>query len=281
MSAPPKNSFIPPIITTAESKGSSHDNKKEIFELTAAIDNVLQSYAKQATTDDSLTTEETSVDYSTELEYSIADEDESDELSATSSYQSSPSSSSDDEDSTRRLLKQAHQRLEHQSIYEEVKLLRTQLNQKLEIVNKCNNLEQQLSKANQTIELYKQKEKNFSEEMAKCEMQFMNKLNEMCGMMEVEIVKRDERILELQNRLNEKETRTIMNRSQRLKGDVAAARGGAGLGDECFSDFIWMRRGKRFCFWATVNEVFSGGMFTTINELAHLTLTWSKLIWLL
>lgn len=159
-----------------------------------------------------------------------------------SSYQSSPSSSSDDEDSTRRLLKQAHQRLEHQSIYEEVKLLRTQLNQKLEIVNKCNNLEQRLSKANQSIELYKQKEKNFSEEMAKCEMHFMNKLNEMCGMMEVEIVKRDERILELQNRLNEKETRTIMNRSQRLKGDVAAARGGAGLGDECFSDFI------HFCF---------------------------------
>ena len=41
--------------------------------------------------------------------------------------------------------------------------------------------------------------------MAQCEVEFMNKLNEMCEMMEVEIVKRDERIVELEKRLNEEE----------------------------------------------------------------------------
>ena len=41
--------------------------------------------------------------------------------------------------------------------------------------------------------------------MAQCEVDFMNKLNEMCEMMEVEIVKRDERIVELEKRLNEME----------------------------------------------------------------------------
>jgi hypothetical protein len=218
MSAQPKNSFVPPIITTgtfhAEKSSSAHSS--DIIEITSFIDNILQSHAKQQTTTDDTdsVTEDTSIDYSTELEYSIADEDDSDASSTTSSNQSSSPSSSDDddEDSTRRLLIQAHQRLEHQSIYEEVKLLRTQLYQKLETVNKCNNLEQQLSKANQTIELYKQKENSHNEEMAKREMEFMNKLNEMCGMMEVEIVKRDERIVELQNRLNEedKTTTTIM-----------------------------------------------------------------------
>ena len=172
------------------------------MEITAAIDNILQSDAKQhaSVIDDSLT-EETSVDYSTELDYS-ADEDDSDG-DASSSSSSKQSSSKGDENSTRRLLKQAHRRIEHQSIYEEVKLLRAQLHQKLEIVNKCNHLEQQLTNANQTIEIYKQKEKSYNEEMANREMEFMNKLNEMCEMMEVEIVKRDKSIIELQNRLNE------------------------------------------------------------------------------
>ena len=41
--------------------------------------------------------------------------------------------------------------------------------------------------------------------MAHCEVEFMNKLNEMCEMMEVEIVKRDERIVELEKRLKEME----------------------------------------------------------------------------
>mmetsp|Transcript_25479 Transcript_25479/g.43268 ORF Transcript_25479/g.43268 Transcript_25479/m.43268 type:complete len:202 (-) Transcript_25479:669-1274(-) len=195
---PSKDAFIPPIITTtAASKANISDNSRDFVEITAAIDNILHSHAKQHTTavDDSVT-EDTSVDYSTELEYSIADDD------ASSSNQSSPN----DEDSTRRLLRQAHQRLEHQSIYEEVKLLRTQLHHKLEIVNKCNELEQQLSKANQTIDMYKKKEKSYSEDMSKREMEFMNKLNDMCVMMEVEIVKRDDRIAELQNRLNETES---------------------------------------------------------------------------
>jgi len=207
---PPKDSFVPPIITTtststATSKAHLSNDSRDFVEITAAIDDILQSHAKQPTSafpiDDSVT-EDTSVDYSTELEYSIEDDDES-----SSSSSSNQSSSNDDQDdnSTRRLLRQAHQRLHHQSIYEEVKLLRTQLHQTLEIINQNNTLEQQLSSANQTIEQYEMKEKKHKEDMAKCEMEFMNKLNDMCEMMEVEIVKRDERIVELQNRLNEKE----------------------------------------------------------------------------
>lgn len=209
---PPKNSFVPPIITTtsAKSKSNISDDSRDFVEFTASIDDILQGHTtKQHTTttttayavDDSITEDTLSIDYDTELEYSIGDDDDIDASSSSSS--SSPKE--DEEDSTRRLLKQAHQRLEHQSIYEEVKLLRTQLCQKLELVNKCNDLEQQLSKANQTIETLKRNETRYKEELAKCEMEFMNKLNDMCGMMEVEILKRDEMIVELQNRLNEKE----------------------------------------------------------------------------
>ena len=184
------------------------NNSRDFVEITAVIDNILQSHAKEQPTstttfpiDDDSVTEDTSIDYSTELEYSIEDDDES---STSSSNQSFPNNDEQDDNSTRRLLKQAHHRLHHQSIYEEVKLLRTQLRQTLELVNKNNSLEQQLSTANQTIEQYKKKEQKYKEDMTKCEMEFMNKLNDMCEMMEVEIVKRDERIVELQNRLNEK-----------------------------------------------------------------------------
>ena len=59
--------------------------------------------------------------------------------------------------------------------------------------------------AHQTIEQYKRNEQRNKEEMARCEVEFMNKLNEMCEMMEVEIVKRDERIVELEKRLHEME----------------------------------------------------------------------------
>jgi len=211
---PPKDSFVPPIITTTTTSKSStsDDNSRDFVEFTASIDDILQGHAnaKQHTTtsayavDDSITEDTLSIDYDTELEYSIADDDDDDDIDASSSSTSSSPNNEDEEDSTRRLLKQAHQRLKHQSIYEEVKLLRTQLCQTLEIVNKCNNLEQQLSKANQTIERLQMNEKRYKEELAKCEMDFVNKLNDMCEMMEVEILKRDERIVELQNRLNER-----------------------------------------------------------------------------
>ena len=59
--------------------------------------------------------------------------------------------------------------------------------------------------AHHTIEQYKRNEQRNKEEMAQCEVEFMNKLNEMCEMMEVEIVKRDERIVELEKRLDEME----------------------------------------------------------------------------
>ena len=244
MSAPPKNSFVPPIIQTATPKDK--DSYGNIVELTDGIDNILQIQDKQhlSSTDEDSITEDTSVDYSTELEYSIADEEEEeDDDDATFSYASSTSSSSspssssgdDDEDSTRRLLKQAHQRIEHQSIYEEVKHLRAQLNQQLEIVNKCNELEQQLAKATHTIDLYKQKEKKLEDELAKSEMEFMSKLNEMCEMMEVQIVSRDGRIVELQKKLNEKET---------VIAQLICKNKGTGLlgNDVGFSDFIWRMR---------------------------------------
>ncbi len=209
---PPKNSFVPPIITTTTAASISKPNMSEhsssdFVEFTASIDDILQGqgHTKQHTTttayavDDSITEDTSSIDYDTELEYSIADDDDIDASSSSSSHPN------EDEDSTRRLLKQAHQRLNHQSIYEEVKLLRMQLSQNLEIVNKCNLLEQQLHAAHKTIEMLQIKEKRHEEELAKREVEFMKKLNDMCAMMEVEIVKRDERIVELQERLNEKE----------------------------------------------------------------------------
>ena len=196
MSAPTKNSYAP---STEPTPSTENCGNKQVFDITAATDDIFKRHRSdfvELTTGDDSITEDTSVDYSTELEYSVADEEDD---------------CDDDNDSIRQLLKQAHERLENQSLYEEVKLLRTQLNQKLEIVNKNNELEHKLSKARQTIEMYKQKEKEYNEEKATCEMDFMRNLNEMCAVMEEGFANREKQIVELQNRLNEKGTKIGKN----------------------------------------------------------------------
>ena len=87
---PPKDSFVPPIITTTTTSKSSisDDNSRDFVEFTASIDDILQGHAnaKQHTTtsayavDDSITEDTLSIDYDTELEYSIADDDDDDDI---------------------------------------------------------------------------------------------------------------------------------------------------------------------------------------------------------
>jgi hypothetical protein len=70
-------------------------------------------------------------------------------------------------------------------------------------------LEQQLSEEKQTIEIYKLREKNYLEDLAICEMESKEKLHEILCMMEEGFVKREEQIVKLQNRLNEKKEAMI------------------------------------------------------------------------
>lgn len=117
-------------------------------------------------------------------------------------------------DSTRLLLKQAKQRLHHQTVYEEVKVLREEVSQyknslestqrqNLDLKNRCNALESQLANAHESIHSNKIKELRYNEEMAEREKDHMNQLNEVY----MEILKRDEKIIELQNLWNEEQTK--------------------------------------------------------------------------
>ena len=162
------------------------------------------------------------------LEYDDANE----EVSSTGSeeiIEEGPDFSDDDEtiDSTRMLLKQAQERSEYQSVYEEVKLLRAEvsqcrqgiqvtLSQKMELKSKCNSLENQLTQAQEHIQAYKVKELQWYEDGAEREKEYMNQLDEMCSSAKAkeeelmsEIVERDMRIIEMQNMLNEKDLQRI------------------------------------------------------------------------
>ncbi|KAL3810904.1 hypothetical protein ACHAXA_008754 [Cyclostephanos tholiformis] len=129
-------------------------------------------------------------------------------------------------DSTRRLLRKASQRLRHQSMVEENKILQAELShyknsvestlrQKLDLKNKCDTLESQLAQAMDTIQHNKVQAQRWSEERAQRERDFMNQLNELCSEMKRneyvmmgEIIDRDKKISEMQNRLNEVEGRS-------------------------------------------------------------------------
>ena len=161
------------------------------------------------------------------------DYDTNEEVSSTYSdeiIEEGPDFSDDDEetiDSTRMLLKQAQERSEYQSVYEEVKLLRREvsqyrnsvqvtLSQKMELKSKCNSLENQLTHAQEHIQAYKVKELQWYEDGAEREKEYMNQLDEMCSIAKSkeeelmsEIVERDMRIIEMQNMLNEKELKRI------------------------------------------------------------------------
>ena len=164
------------------------------------------------------------------LEYDHDDANE--EVSSTDSeeiIEEGPDFSDDDEtiDSTRMLLKQAQERSEYQSVYEEVKLLRREvsqyrnsvqvtLSQKMELKSKCNSLENQLTQAQEHIQAYKVKELQWYEDGAEREKEYMNQLDDMCSTAKSseeelmsEIVERDMRIIEMQNMLNEKDLKRI------------------------------------------------------------------------
>ena len=178
------------------------------------------------------------------LEY----DDDAKEVSSTVSeeiIEEGPDFSDDDDetiDSTRMLLKQAQERSEYQSVYEEVKLLRREvsqcrqsiqvtLSQKLELKRKSNSLENQLTQAQEQIQAYKVKELQWYEDGAEREKEYMNQLDEMCSTaksseeeLKAEIVERDMRIIEMQNMLNEKDLKRInavreenMNESNTVK----------------------------------------------------------------
>lgn len=155
------------------------------------------------------------------VSYTDCSDDDDDDCSAfsTETYHTN--------DSTRDLLNQCRQRMERQSIYEEVKSLRsdvqrykqtaeTALRQKECAQDKCNALEHQLARATDIIRAYKLKELRWNDERAERERDFMNQLNDACSGMERneknlmdEIVKRDMKIIELQNERNEDEMRRM------------------------------------------------------------------------
>jgi len=166
----------------------------------------------------------------TNLEYD--DDDANEEVSSTESeeiIEEGPDFSDDEEtiDSTRMLLKQAQERSEYQSVYEEVKLLRAEvsqcrqsiqvtLSQKLELKSKCNSLKNQLTQAQEHIQAYKVKELQWYEDGAEREKEYMNQLDEMCSSAKAkeeelmaELVERDMRIIEMQNMLNENDLKRI------------------------------------------------------------------------
>lgn len=125
--------------------------------------------------------------------------------------------------STRHLLKQAQLRLHHQSICEEVDVLRAEvvqykqslesaLRQKLQLKERCHTLEIQLDEATKTIHNYKRMEQKWNDETSQREKEFMNQINDLCSETKVqeqylmgEIIQRDKKIVEMQNRLNDNE----------------------------------------------------------------------------
>lgn len=161
-----------------------------------------------------------------------ADMSSDDETSSTQSYHTN--------DSARRLLRQARKRLQHQSILEENKILQAEvshyknsvdsaLRQKLDLKIKCDTLESQLAQAMETIQHYKVQELRWSDERAQRERDFMNQLNDLCSEMKGsekvmmgEIIERDQKIREMQIRLNEAEGRSKGVMSDMENRDVVA-----------------------------------------------------------
>ena len=149
----------------------------------------------------------------------------------------------DTNDNIRNLLKQAQKRLEYQSVYEEVKLLRSEvsqyrysvqdtLRQKLELKTKCTSLENKLLQANESIQSYKFRELQHNEEIASREKEYMNSLNDVYSQMQrseeelmAQIIQRDAKIIGMRNRLNEEEIKRHEDaRKEGKKSDASVAR---------------------------------------------------------
>lgn len=160
----------------------------------------------------------------------VSNESNDDEISSTQSEHSN--------NSTRLLLKQAQLRLHHQSICEEVTVLRAEveqykhslesaLRQKLQVKDRCNILEIQLDQAMKTIHTYKMKEQKWNEEMSQREKEFMNQINDLCSETNTkeqylmdEVIQRDKKIIEMQNMLNEKDFAKIAPSNKTEKNEV-------------------------------------------------------------
>ncbi|KAL7525112.1 hypothetical protein ACHAWF_001219 [Thalassiosira exigua] len=222
---------IPPTITMA---GSCDDDSLDMLmdRLQVAIDpGVLGSRSVTSKDKDASTADETYFETSTgSSSYNNKRVDEDRALdSAETSDDDDSTQSHHTNDSARFLLQQAQQRLHRQSVYEEVKVLRAEasqhessmertLQQKLELQNRCNALESQLAQAMETIQTHKQREARWNQERAEREKDFMNQLNDMCAIFDdkeqglmSEILKRDRKIVELQNLWNEEEVKRIRN----------------------------------------------------------------------
>lgn len=231
---------IPPVIDTLGVKLdslqlSSNNNDPTLFDKQNKLQLQSSPIEKDESTADETTTLEMSPGASS-LEFSCKEEEEEsddDEVSIQSHHTM---------DSTRLLLRQCQQRLHHQSVYEEVKTLREELSQqkrtaevamkqKQDLANTCKTLEHELSQALDTIQSYKQKELRWYEEGAEREKEFMNQLNDMYSSMEgkerdlmEEIIKRDQKIIELQNMWNEEEIRRMkMARDKKESDDVVVS----------------------------------------------------------
>ena len=164
------------------------------------------------------TTDETISINSNDADDDNDDDDDDDDVS--SSAQSVHTN-----DSGRCLLEQARQRVQHQMILDENKVLQAEvaqsrvevesiLRQKLDIKNKLDTLESQLAQAMETIQQYKLNELVLTEEKAQRERDYMNQLNDFAQetkrndqILMDEIMKRDQLIRNLQTRLNQAEGR--------------------------------------------------------------------------
>ena len=149
------------------------------------------------------------------------EEDDDCSIQSTASTNSNKSISS--MNSTQLLLKQAHARMHRQSIYEEVKHLRTLLSghethskllerQKSNLDTKYKELGSAYTTALEHIHKSKLKEQQIKEEQAERELEYMNQMNEVCRHYDTkeknymdQLIEKDAIIEKLQNRLKEME----------------------------------------------------------------------------
>ena len=173
-----------------------------------------------ANANDAVTVDETISETASEISSCKSCDESVDEGNDSNDDEISSTHSDHSNTSTRQLLKQAKLRLHHQSICEEVDVLRAEvvqykhslesaLRQKLQVKDRCNTLESQLTQAMETILSYKRKEQKWNDEVSQREKDFMNHINDLCSDTKVkeqylmgEIVERDKKIIELQNLLN-------------------------------------------------------------------------------
>ena len=235
------------IITTMDTTSDDKEEVRRINEMDALMNSLNlaidgpPAFEKSNVTRDESTAGETfsessSRDDNHRDEDSEGEEDASDDDDDASSVHSHHTN-----DSARDLLKQAKERIDHQSVIEEAKVLRTLLAQyktssesamheTLVAKRRCDALELQLSRASDTAQVHKRKELRWEEEKATMERDFMNQLNDMCrGMQEREreltegIMRRDRRIVELQNEWNEREIdRKKERREEKRAGGLVA-----------------------------------------------------------